>query len=52
MLYFGYIKSRKCILLMFSHEREDFLFWKLMEESDIWDFVSEEDIFEVLNKNI
>lgn len=31
---------------------EDFLFWKIVESSDIWDYVWESEIFKTLNKNI
>lgn len=31
---------------------EDFLFWKMMEESDVWDYVSEDEVFKILNKNV
>ena len=31
---------------------EDHMFWKMMKESDKWDYVKEEDIFSVLDQNI
>ncbi|MDD2871616.1 MAG: hypothetical protein PHS49_06540 [Candidatus Gracilibacteria bacterium] len=31
---------------------EDFLFGKMMEESDVGDYVSEDEVFKILNKNV
>jgi len=36
----------------FLETLEDLLFWQIMKESDRWDYVSKEDIFNVLDKNI
>ncbi len=31
---------------------EDFLFWKIMQESDEWENISKEEVFKALEKNI
>lgn len=36
----------------FLENLEDFLFWKIIEKSDIWEYISESEVLEALNKKV